>query len=195
MHADPFSSTCICTSLANRTLNTYSVGAKSTPLKKKYLVFFYTLANRTLNTEVSVWKVYPFFSILVFLTPLSRYVRNVPNLEKDTLFTCFFGHAWYPLVNGGGPPGAASQRLSSHRRVHNKLSRCCTICYTYRSIQSNVHVSMAGSARKACHCKRYQWKDSMPGGATPPQRVTRMTVTTNANNPLLRSISRTFCEI
>ena len=34
-----------------------------------------------------------------------------------------------------------------------------------------------------------------PGGVTPLQRVARMTVTTNANNPLLRSISRTFCEI
>ena len=47
-------------------------------------------------------KVYPFFSILVFLTPLSRYVRNVPNLEKDTLFTCFFGHASMEVE--GAPP-------------------------------------------------------------------------------------------
>ena len=50
-------------------------------------------------------KYIPFFSILAFLTPLLRYVRNVPYPEIDTLFTCFFGHAWYPLVNGSGPPG------------------------------------------------------------------------------------------
>ena len=39
--------------------------------------------------------------------PLLRMVRN-----------CTTTVQWY----------AASQRLSSHRRVHNKLSRCCTIC-------------------------------------------------------------------
>ena len=39
--------------------------------------------------------------------PLLRMVRN-----------CTTTVQWY----------AASQRLSSHRRVHNKLSRCCTMC-------------------------------------------------------------------
>ena len=41
--------------------------------------------------------------------PLLRMVRN-----------CTTTVQWY----------AASQRLSSHRRVHNKLSRCCTISNT-----------------------------------------------------------------
>ena len=52
--------------------------------------------------------------------PLLRMVRNCTTVE------------WY----------AASQRLSSHRRVHNKLSRCCTIrIVEYESVWDNLGMS------------------------------------------------------
>ena len=52
--------------------------------------------------------------------PLLRMVRNCTTVE------------WY----------AASQRLSSHRRVHNKLSRCCTIrIVEYESLWDNLGMS------------------------------------------------------
>ena len=53
--------------------------------------------------------------------PLLRMVRNCTTVE------------WY----------AASQRLSSHRRVHNKLSRCCTIRIVdeYESLWDNLGMS------------------------------------------------------
>ena len=52
--------------------------------------------------------------------PLLRMVRNCTTVE------------WY----------AASQRLSSNRRVHNKLSRCCTIrIVEYESLWDNLGMS------------------------------------------------------
>ena len=52
--------------------------------------------------------------------PLLRMVWNCTTVE------------WY----------AASQRLSSHRRVHNKLSRCCTIrIVEYESLWDNLGMS------------------------------------------------------
>ena len=52
--------------------------------------------------------------------PLLRMVRNCTTVE------------WY----------AASQRLSSNRRVHNKLSRCCTIRNVkYSSLWDNLGMS------------------------------------------------------
>ena len=53
--------------------------------------------------------------------------------------TCSYGE----LFTGVSPIYvAASQRLSSHRRVHNKLSRCCTIRNVkYSSLWDNLGMS------------------------------------------------------